>query len=135
MKSTFADSFYFMAVLSRNDQAHERAMATLDRLTGRLITTEFVLLEVGDAYSDPRDRSSFLELVDQLATDANVIVEPASSQLLHDGLELFRKRPDKGRSLADCTSFVVMQQHTVAAHRRSPFRAGRVRCVAEMTTA
>ena len=114
MKSTFADSFYFMAMLNGNDKAYDRAMAVLDQLAGRLVTTEFVLLEVADAYADPADRAAFLELFEELKVDPKVMVESASSDLLRAGLDLYRRRPDKEWSLTDCISFVVMQRHSIS---------------------
>lgn len=114
MKATFADAFYFLALLNRNDQAHDRAVQAATQLRGRLVTTEFVLLEVGDAFSEPADRVAFLELVGTLGTDSKVTIKKASSTLFQAGISLFRKRPDKGWSLTDCTSFVVMEREGIA---------------------
>jgi uncharacterized protein len=114
MKTTFADSFYFMALLNRNDKAHDRAVAALDQLHGGLVTSEFVLLEVADAYADPLDRPAFLEMLDDLTNDPTVTIEPASTALLSAGIDLYRRRPDKSWSLTDCISFVVMERRTIS---------------------
>jgi predicted nucleic acid-binding protein len=113
MKETFADTFYFLALLNPHDQAHRQAQEIGALLEGRLVTTEYVLLEVGDAMSRPSDRSRFLTLVETLASDENTEVIPASSQLLSEGIDLFRNRPDKDWPLTDCLSFVVMTQRGI----------------------
>lgn len=113
MKATFADSFYFLALLNRNDQAHARAVLAGSELHGRLVTTDFVLLEVGDSYSAPEDRPAFLEMVDELKASPRVTVKKASAALFNAGLQLFRQRPDKEWSLTDCTSFIVMKRQGI----------------------
>jgi len=113
MTATFADTFYFLALLNRRDRAHDRAMEALGQRRGRLVTTEFVLLEVADACADPADRPEFLRLIDSLASGPEVLIEPVSASLFQAGLELYRHRPDKDWSLTDCTSFVVMQREGI----------------------
>jgi len=44
--TVFADTFALIAWLSPDDEAHARVTAYLDGLTGRLVTTEWVLMEV-----------------------------------------------------------------------------------------
>jgi predicted nucleic acid-binding protein len=113
MKETFADTFYFLAILNPHDQAHRQAQEIGTLLEGRLVTTDYVLIEVGDALSRPLDRSRFLSLVETLASDENAEVVPASSQLLSAGIDLFRNRPDKDWPLTDCLSFVVMTRRGI----------------------
>ena len=49
MKSVFADTFYFLALLNERDAAHKQAVAA-SRASGlSLLTTEFVLTELADA--------------------------------------------------------------------------------------
>ena len=53
MKETFADTFYFLAVLNPKDRAHARALAYTSSFNGEMVTTAWVLTELGDAMSDP----------------------------------------------------------------------------------
>jgi len=56
MKSVFADTFYFLALLNERDAAHARAVAA-SRIAGlALVTTEFVLIELADALCKPQQR-------------------------------------------------------------------------------
>ena len=43
MTSVFADTFYFVALLSPTDKAHQRALAFTQAFAGRLVTTAWVL--------------------------------------------------------------------------------------------
>ena len=46
MKALFADSFYFLALLRLEDNAHARAVAASQNRSERLITTAWILTEV-----------------------------------------------------------------------------------------
>jgi uncharacterized protein len=110
MKETFADTFYFLAILNPRDQAHHLAQEAVQKLEGRLVTTDYVLIEVADAMSRPQDRPRFLKLMEALAGDPDVDIVAGNSQLLSQGVDLFRNRPDKNWPLTDCLSFIVMGQ-------------------------
>ena len=109
MSLVFADSYYFLALLNPKDAGHEKAVAVSEP-SARLVTTQWILAEVGDALSAPKDRGRFAALIDQLNADASVSVVPASDADFQRGVAMFRQRPDKDWTLTDCLSFVVMQQ-------------------------
>ena len=50
----------------------------------------------------------FCRTVDTLRANPRVTIVPFSDVLFDEGIELYRRRPDKGWSLTDCISFVVM---------------------------
>jgi hypothetical protein len=110
---TFADTFYFLAILNPRDSNHALARQASATLSGKLITTLYVLTEVGDALAAPSDRKRFLALLETLGTDPEVLLVPASDDLFHGGVSLYRQRPDKDWPLSDCLSFVVMQEHGI----------------------
>jgi uncharacterized protein len=109
MKPLFADTFYYLALLSPDDPAHERAVALTRKLRSNIITTAWVLLEVGDAMSAPVNRELFGTLLDQLRTTPAVRIVPFSQRHFDKGVDLFRSRKDKKWTLTDCISFVVMK--------------------------
>lgn len=98
-------------MLSTRDEHHAASIAA-SRLPRELIyTSEFVLLELGAAFSKPEDRADYL-LIDQMVRNrCDVLLIPASSELLQRGRELVAPRPDKAWSLTECTSFIIMQEH------------------------
>lgn len=110
MNAPFADSFYYFALLNRTDEAHGRARAATLRLKSRIITTDWVLTELGDGMADPSSRAAFLRAMEQLRNDPDVTIVPFSAALRDAGLQMFASRPDKHWSLTDCVSFVVMQR-------------------------
>lgn len=109
MKAVFADSFHFLALLNQTDPAHARAVVEHRRKWPGIVTTDGVLLEVGDAFCAPRDHDDFLALHDSLPLDARIKIVRLTRELFERGVELFRKRPDKDWPLTDCISFLVME--------------------------
>ena len=113
MKAVFADTVYFLALLSPSDQWHNHARSLSLHPPGPLLTTEFVLTEVGDGLSHPENRSRFARLLELLKEQPDVEIVPASSGLFRQGCGLHAQRSDKEWSLTDCTSFVVMREHGI----------------------
>ena len=113
MNAVFADTVYFLALLNPVDQFHSQARALSLQPPGPMLTTEFVLIEVGDGLSRPENRLRFARLLELLRASADVEVVSASSELFRLGCELHAERPDKEWSLTDCTSFIVMKERGV----------------------
>ncbi len=112
MNAVFADTFYFLALLNERDAAHPKAVQ-FDPNAQLLLTTAWVLTEVGDALSAPENRPTFLQLVDALQNSPDARVLGPSPELFERGLELFRQRTDKEWSLTDCISFAAMKSERV----------------------
>ena len=109
MSAVFADTFYFLGLVNRSDQVHQRCVDFSRSANQAVVTTSWILLELGDALRRGHDREVFAALVDEIAKDRDTTVIPADQVLFDRALELFRARSDKEWSLTDCTSFVVMQ--------------------------
>lgn len=110
MKVVFADTFYFLALLNRKDEAHERCRSFASRFSGSLVTTEFVLIELADAIAATGHRVQAARFIEHVRTAPNFKCIASSSELFTDALDLYRVRPDKEWTLTDCASFVVMQK-------------------------
>ena len=110
MRSVFADTSYYAAALSPRDPLHEAAAQWSRSCSCKFITTEFVLLELGNGFSGTSQRGAFAALVSRLRAFPGTVIVPASAELFRAGLELFARRADKEWSLTDCTSFIVMKQ-------------------------
>lgn len=67
MKHVFADTFHFLALLKTDDPYHQRAVAMQQTGWQKIVTTDCVLLETGDACCEPLDHGDFLALYDSLA--------------------------------------------------------------------
>jgi predicted nucleic acid-binding protein len=110
MSAVFGDSFLYIALLNRHDQFHAKAVAFVDSFRDRVVTTEWVLAEVGDAFAGSKVRPHIKAFVNELKGNQSVEVIEASSTLFRRGLELYHARADKEWSLTDCTSFEVMEE-------------------------
>lgn len=113
MKPVFADTSFFVAICNPRDGLHRMATEVAAGVHREVVTTEFVLLELGNWLSRSGDRSVFVALVAQLEADPHARVIPADSALFRRGLELYTDRCDKNWSLTDCISFVVMREAKV----------------------
>jgi predicted nucleic acid-binding protein len=110
VKHLFLDTSFLLALVLLDDEHHERALAWQRKIQAPLLTTEYVLLELADALcAGDVLRHLAVSTIDLLKSDASVSIVAASTPLLDEGLEFFRRRPDKRWSLTDCISFVVMQ--------------------------
>lgn len=110
MKSVFADTFYYIALLDAKDSAHERAVRATRELDSAKVTTAWVLLELANALSASRHRTVFARFLDLLRANPDVIIYEAEKELFDRGVEIYRDREDQQWSLTDCISFVVMQR-------------------------
>ena len=109
MNAVFADTFFYLALLNDADPRHLRALAE-SKVARPILTTEFILVELGNACARAEDHADFLALVAGMRASSRVKIIPVSSELLERGLELMRERSDKDWSLTDCLSFVVMAE-------------------------
>ena len=110
MKELFADTFYFIALLSPTDRAHERARTITSSQQSKLVTTLWVLTELANSLAKRDTRTGFLNTLAALESDPMVTINGHEQQLYEGGIELYRNRPDKDWSLIDCISFVVMEK-------------------------
>lgn len=110
MTPVFADTYYWLALINPRDHAHEEALGLSQSLIRPVVTTEWVLTEVGDAMRQPANRPTFLKLLTDIANDPLTTVVRADHGWFERGIALYAARPDKKWSLTDCLSFAVMQE-------------------------
>ncbi|MCG3125805.1 MAG: hypothetical protein CHACPFDD_00632 [Phycisphaerae bacterium] len=109
MNTWFVDSSHYFALLSESD-AHHAIAKESQAIPHRVVTTTWVLTEVGDGLAAPHARGSFVALLRLLRSHATVEIVPASDTLFDRGCRYFEERPDQSWSLTDCISFVVMAE-------------------------
>lgn len=110
MTILFADTSFYVAIFSPHDALHARAKAVAAGHQDAVVTTEFVLLEVGNFFCRGNGRAIFQTMIENLRSAEDIEIVPASADLFNKGLALFTSRPDKEWSLTDCTSFALMQE-------------------------
>jgi predicted nucleic acid-binding protein len=82
----FADTSYYVALVNARDRHHLQAVDLLREGGRRLVTTDFVLVEVGNFLRRPPDRPSFQSLLANLLDDDVTSVIEASRSLIDGGL-------------------------------------------------
>ena len=78
MRSVFADTFHFLALFKSDDPYHGRAVELHRVRWQKIVTTECVLLETGDACCAPNDHDDFLALHGSLRADSPVEADPGA---------------------------------------------------------
>lgn len=81
MTTVFADTYDFLALLGSREYRHAQAVETSRDSRLRIITTEWVLAEFGDAYRHPQDRADFVALYRSLVKDSRIKIIPADTRL------------------------------------------------------
>ena len=114
MNRVFADTWFFLAILNPSDPNHARALNASRTVRNHRVTTDWVLVEVGDALSRMGNRDVFIRFYDWIQGRPGITIVPATRKLLEDGISLYRYRRDKDWPLTDCISFVVMEDEQIA---------------------
>lgn len=113
MAAVFADTFFFIALLDSSDPHHTRAVAWSRSKSVTFVTTDYVLIELGDAFHQDDQRGDFVLFYEILRKDPKFRIVSASPSLLAKGFHLYSRRRDKGWQLTDCLSFVVMKERRI----------------------
>ena len=113
MKRLFADTVYWIALTNSFDQYHAKAVEVSSALGNcRLFTTEAVLTEFLNALADkgPLVRAAAVEMVEAIMSNSQVTVIPQTLRTFSRSLAFYKARPDKGYSLTDCGSMLLMRE-------------------------
>lgn len=118
MLEVLVDTSFAIALSSKTDQNHSKAVQLADQLETtktRLVITQPILLEIGNSLAKQRYRTAAIQPLESLEADPNVEIVQLTSALYVDAFSLFKSRRDKEWGLVDCISFVVMQQRGIQA--------------------
>jgi hypothetical protein len=94
MPSAFADTFYFLALRDSSEQRHIKAVEASRNPELRLVTTDWVLTEFGDASCQPKDRADFVALYRSRVNHPRVKSVAAETRLSQRGVDLFEQQKD-----------------------------------------
>ena len=119
MHEVFCDTSYWRALIDHEDPYRSAAVEAKMQLKRDtvLVTTEPVMNEFLNAVSShgPHIRSLALTLVDRLrASHVDGVLVHIDHTWFDDALTLWRKRMDKGWSLTDCHSMLVMKARNIS---------------------
>ena len=109
-RAVFLDTSYLIAIIRKRDALHAAALLASVNYTGQFVTTDLVLVELGNSLSQPPYRSTAAAVIDKIRADRNTQIVSFDSEGMDKALILYKDRPDKTWGLVDCFSFVVMKE-------------------------
>src|SRR5260221_5639590 len=112
MRSVFADTSYWIAILDPRDQLREQALTISDRLGSAIIvTSQMVLVELLNSFSatTPVLRHAAAELVERLRRKRGVVIRPQTPEQFENAFLRYSQATDKQWILTDCVSFQIME--------------------------
>ena len=116
MKQIFADTGYWIGLVNPRDQIHQKVMKITQELSSvRLLTTEMVLVELLNSFSDSPFRRAVAGMVLKLRNDRNLRIVPQTSEQFGGALRRYKQAANKSWSLTDCASFEVMEAEQIQA--------------------
>lgn len=107
----FVDTSFFVALLNSRDAYHQAALsiqAQLDKQKVRKVTSEYILIELGDGFSRLQYRPLASRLIRLLQRDPTFTIVPTTTDVFQKAVRLFDNRSDKEWGLTDCTSMIIM---------------------------
>lgn len=116
MTEVFLDTSFAIALSSVTDQNHVRAAQLANQIESnstRLVTTQAILIEIGNSLSKQRYRAAAIQLLESLETDPSVEIILLTNGLHKLAFNLYKQRKDKEWGLVDCISFIVMQDRGI----------------------
>jgi predicted nucleic acid-binding protein len=116
MHEVFVDTSFFVAILNPKDRLHQRAERVARFLGGaRLVTTDCVLTEVLNYFAEWGSglRRVAAQAVLRARASTSTIVIPQTRDRFDLAHARYLERLDKGYSLTDCDSMLVMEDRSV----------------------
>jgi predicted nucleic acid-binding protein len=109
LADVFIDTSFVIALVNKNDQHHSVALSRANQFAGKgLVTTDAILLEIGNALSRNFKRES-VEIIEDFLNSNDVRVVHLDPLLFRKAFDLYKSHSDKSWGLIDCVSFVVMK--------------------------
>ncbi len=113
MKTVFADSDYWIALLNPRDQLHQQALDISNDISPvHIVTSEMVCTEVLNYFGKrgPVLRVVAARLMKTIRNDLQVTVIAQSNMWFAAALRLYEHRQDKAWSHTDCSSILIMNK-------------------------
>jgi uncharacterized protein len=116
MRTLFIDTTYWVAQANTRDQWHQKVLEAEQQLIDvRLMTSELVLVEFLNYFSNfgAKMRERVAVAAQDILDDPSIQIVWQTQDLFRSGLALYKARLDKGYSLTDCVSMMVMRQEEI----------------------
>jgi uncharacterized protein len=113
MSTLLADTSFFVAYLNPRENCHATAVHWMTASSERIVTTEWILAELGNFLAEGPNRRLFVALARALSAEDRVEIVPADHASYLDALSLYMRRADQSWSFIDCTSFRLMKTRKI----------------------
>ena len=116
MRTLFADSGYYIALLNPRDQWHGKAKTVTAQLGNvRVVTSQMVFVEFLNFMGGRGQqlRESAWSALRDFAENPDVEIVPQSSAQFDSAVDLYNSRPDQRWSLTDCASFLLKESQNI----------------------
>jgi uncharacterized protein len=117
MKTLYADTGYWIALLDPQDTLHSKAIdRSLSIAQDQICTSEMVLTEVLNHFSKRGSalRLAAAALIQTIQRNPAIEIVTQTPALFEQGLNLYTQRPDQAWSHTDCASFYIMRQQRIS---------------------
>ncbi|WP_263975275.1 type II toxin-antitoxin system VapC family toxin [Leptolyngbya sp. 7M] len=116
MKTIFADTGYWIALLDPQDTLHSTAVSlSITLAQEQFCTTEMVFTEVLNHFAKRGNffRQAAAALIQSAQENSAIEIVAQTPDLFQQALKLYIQRPDQAWSHTDCASFCFMQQKKI----------------------
>lgn len=116
MNAVLIDTSYLLALEIANDQNHQAAEAHWQKVVSSLpplATTSYVFDEVVTFFNRRGHHAKAVQVGNSLLQSSSMQFVHVDEALFFKGWAYFQQHQDKGYSLTDCISFVLMEQRDI----------------------
>ena len=113
MSPLLADTSFFVAYLNPREDCHALAVEWMTASSEPVVTTEWVLAELGNFLAEGPNRRLVGSLIRAMSAEERFEIVPADHESFLGALTLYLRRPDKSWSFTDCTSFRLMKARKI----------------------
>ena len=116
MRRIFLDTSYLKALADRSDNLHQRAQSVSQQLGVYVaVSSEMVLTELLNAFSGRGEysRGLAIAIANKLRGNPNTEIVPQTHEMFEKALKFYEQRMDKGYSLTDCASMLIMREQEI----------------------
>jgi predicted nucleic acid-binding protein len=116
MRQVFADTGFWIALVNPRDQLHAKAVSVAQQLSAKILTSEMVLVELLNSFSDAGPlRHAVAGVVRKLRRNRDVTIIPQTAEQFERALQRYEQAADKSWSLTDCAIFQIMEAEHIQA--------------------
>lgn len=109
----YVDAHFWIALFSKKDQWHERALSYRELFESEdIVTSELSLTEVLDGFAKRGGhlRKAVVKVIEEVRKRPGAKVVPMSAEQFASALDLYKNREDKTWGLTDCACMQIMDE-------------------------